>query len=149
MKTLWFNLKRTDWTNTRWRSVSVGEFLAQPSNGLLSLPSLPQVTHVRMASCPPWCVPPCPPSRPRWPWSSSSRFPWTQPRRCASSQDSTRSVVHTTHSGRHRRFCTFKSLFFVLKSFCKYFAAHPNINICDNLYLSLLAATRRAADNNH
>lgn len=53
---------------------------------------LPQVTRVRTASCPPWCVPPCQLFRPPWAWSSSSRFHWIRRQRSASSQDSTRWV---------------------------------------------------------
>lgn len=59
---------------------------------MLPLLSLLQVTHVRMASCLPWCVPPCLLSRLHWEWSSFSRFHWIRPQRCASSRDSARWV---------------------------------------------------------
>lgn len=59
---------------------------------MLPLLSLLQVTHVKMASCLHWCVPPCLLSRPRWPWSSFYLFLWIQPQRSASFQDSTQWV---------------------------------------------------------
>lgn len=69
---------------------------------MLPLLSLLQVTHVKMASCLPWCVPTCPPSRPHWAWSSFFRFHWIQPRPSASSQDSTRWVSSRIMWSPHR-----------------------------------------------
>lgn len=103
-----------------------------------------QVTHVKMASCPPWCAPPCLPSRPHWAWSSSSRFHWIRPRRSASSRDSTRWVSRASRGpiGRPR----LRSLWWtgnvsnVLFSICYSSPSSShlnNIHICRRLHLKL------------
>lgn len=78
------------WTDTFW--LRFPSLLPSAVQHVAFSLSLLQVTHVKMASCPPWCVPPCPRSRPRWAWSSFSRFHWIQPLPSAFSQDSTRWV---------------------------------------------------------
>lgn len=140
----------TDRTNTHLdvsvkASGSASRLCCRLQFNMLSFSLSPlQVTHVKMASCPPWCAPPCLPSRPHWAWSSSSRFHWIRPRRSASSRDSTRWVSRASRGpiGRPQLRSLWRTgnVSNVLFSTCYSSPSSShlnNIHICRRLHLKL------------